>query len=78
MTTAADEKDFLKALGLQVAKVRKERGLTQAALHRITGLSVEYISRLENGRGNSTVLTLRILVQEGLSCPLDVFFDRVR
>ena len=75
--TPRDEKVFLKALGCQVAGVRRSRGLTQAALSGLTGLSVEYISRLENGRGNSTLLTLRALVQKGLGCPLDVFFEGV-
>lgn len=64
-------------LGLQIARERRSRGLTQAALHRATGLSVEYISRVENGRGNSTLLTLRVLVQEGLGCRLASFFERL-
>lgn len=40
----------------KIAKLRKERGLTQEELANLTGVSVGYISHLENGtRRNPSV-----------------------
>lgn len=43
-----------KALGKAVAKIREERGQTQAEVARETGLHVTYISGIENGSRNPT------------------------
>lgn len=67
---AAQERAFLLALGHRMAGLRRERSLTQAVLSARAGLSVEFISRLENGHENPTILTLRSLAQ-GLGCRLE-------
>ena len=50
--------DMRKLVGDNTARTRKEKGLTQEALAEKSGLSQRYISGLENGLRNPTVLTL--------------------
>ena len=74
VSKSVQERAFRKALGLRLAELRRARKLSQAVLRRRSGLSVEYISRIENGRENPTVLTLRDLVRNGLKLKLAEFF----
>lgn len=55
--------DMRKLVGANAARIRKERGLTQEALAEKSGLSQQYISGLENGLRNPTVVTLYELAQ---------------
>ena len=41
-----------------VGRIRREKGLTQEQLAEISGFSQQYISGLEQGRRNPTVVTL--------------------
>lgn len=50
--------DMRKLVGANTARIRKERGLTQEALAEKSGLSQQYISGLENGLRNPTIVTL--------------------
>ena len=50
--------DMRKLVGENTARIRKERGLTQEALAEKSGLSQQYISGLENGLRNPTIVTL--------------------
>ena len=50
--------DMRKLVGDNTARIRKEKGLTQEALAEKSGLSQQYISGLENGRRNPTIVTL--------------------
>ena len=50
--------DMRKLVGENTARIRKEKGLTQEALAEKSGLSQQYISGLENGRRNPTIVTL--------------------
>lgn len=50
--------DMRKLVGANTARIRKERGLTQEALAEKSGLSQQYISGLENGQRNPTIVTL--------------------
>ena len=50
--------DMRKLVGANTARIRKEKGLTQEALAENSGLSQQYISGLENGRRNPTIVTL--------------------
>lgn len=45
-------------LGAQLAAARKERGFTQSALARLSGIQQAEISRIERGAGNPTAATL--------------------
>ena len=50
--------DMRKLVGENTARIRKEKGLTQEALAEKSGLSQQYISGLENGLRNPTIVTL--------------------
>lgn len=44
-------------------RLRRQAGLTQAEVARRAGIRAETLSRLENGRGNPTVATVRKIVR---------------
>lgn len=50
--------DMRKLVGRNVKRVRQEKGLTQEQLAERSGFSQQYISGLEQGRRNPTVVTL--------------------
>ncbi len=50
--------DMRKLVGRNAARIRKERGLTQEELAERCGLSQQYLSGLEQGRRNPTIVTL--------------------
>jgi transcriptional regulator with XRE-family HTH domain len=50
--------DMRKLVGANVARIRRERGLTQEALSVLSGLSQQYLSGLERGQRNPTIVTL--------------------
>lgn len=50
--------DMRKLVGRNAARLRGEAGLTQEALAERAGMSQQYISDLERGRCNPTVVTL--------------------
>jgi transcriptional regulator with XRE-family HTH domain len=61
--------DMRKLVGRNFAKLRKERGLTQEQLEARSGFSQQYLSGLENGLRNPTVITLYELAEAlGVDC----------
>jgi transcriptional regulator with XRE-family HTH domain len=50
--------DMRKLVGRNVKRVRQEKGLTQEHLAELSGFSQQYISGLEQGRRNPTVVSL--------------------
>lgn len=50
--------DMRQLVGRNVRRVREERGLTQEQLAERSGFTQQYISGLENGRRNPTVVTV--------------------
>ena len=50
--------DMRKLVGRNVMRIRRRKGLTQEQLAEISGFSQQYISSLEQGRRNPTVITL--------------------
>ena len=50
--------DMRKLVGRNTAKIRKDRGWTQEQLAEKSGLSQQYISGLENGLRNPTIVTV--------------------
>ena len=50
--------DMRKLVGWNVRRIRQEKGLTQEQFAEVSGFSQQYISSLENGRRNPTVVTL--------------------
>jgi transcriptional regulator with XRE-family HTH domain len=50
--------DMRKLVGRNVRRVRRQRGLTQERFAEVSGFSQQYISGLERGQRNPTVVTL--------------------
>ena len=50
--------DMRKLAGRNVRRVRQEKGMTQEQLAEVSGFSQQYISGLEQGRRNPTVVTV--------------------
>lgn len=50
--------DMRKLVGNNFARLRKERGLTQEQVEERSGFSQWYISKLESGRSNPTIISL--------------------
>ena len=55
--------DMRRLVGENFARIRRERGLTQEEVAERSGFSQQYISGLERGRRNPTVVTLYELAQ---------------
>jgi transcriptional regulator with XRE-family HTH domain len=55
--------DMRKLVGLNVRRIRLERGITQERLSEISGFTQQYLSGLERGLRNPTVVTLYELAQ---------------
>nr|WP_093226456.1 helix-turn-helix transcriptional regulator [Sphingomonas sp. NFR15] len=50
--------DMRKLVGDNCARIRKARGYTQEQLAELSGLSQQYLSDLERGKRNPTVVTV--------------------
>ncbi len=50
--------DMRKLVGRNFARLRREKGLTQEDVEARSGFSQQYLSDLERGRRNPTVITL--------------------
>jgi transcriptional regulator with XRE-family HTH domain len=55
--------DMRKLVGRNAARLRREAGLTQEQLAERSGLSQQYLSDLERGKLNPTVVTLYELAE---------------
>lgn len=55
--------DMRKLVGRNFARLRRESGLTQEDVETRSGFSQQYISDLERGKRNPTVITLYELAQ---------------
>jgi transcriptional regulator with XRE-family HTH domain len=55
--------DMRKLVGRNVARLRREKGPTQEQVAERSGFSQQYLSGLERGRRNPTVVTLHELAQ---------------
>lgn len=63
-----------KLLGSQIARIRKERDITQAKLAEMIDVTIETISRLERGVSIPSLKTLEI-ISNALNVPLKELFD---
>lgn len=50
--------DMRKLVGRNFARIRREKGLTQEQIEERSGFSQQYLSGLERGHRNPTVVTL--------------------
>lgn len=59
--TQEQKKLFLKSFGTQVKQLRLGKGLTQDEVAVITGFHRNYISDIERGEANPTLISMKIL-----------------
>jgi transcriptional regulator with XRE-family HTH domain len=64
--------DMRKLVGRNVRAIRQAKGMTQEQLAESSGFSQQYISDLERGRRNPTVVTLWELSQALESTPVQL------
>ncbi|PSH56581.1 helix-turn-helix domain-containing protein [Phyllobacterium endophyticum] len=55
--------DMRKLVGQNFSRLRREKGLTQEEIEERSGFSQQYLSGLERGRRNPTVITIYELAQ---------------
>ena len=63
MTQDEDDLAFLHALGQRVRLLRARRGMTRRIMAAQSGVSERYISAVESGTGNGSILLLRALAE---------------
>jgi transcriptional regulator with XRE-family HTH domain len=64
--------DMRKLVGRNAARLRQAAGLTQEQLAERSGFSQQYISKLEQGRRNPTIVTLYELATGLGATPADL------
>ena len=50
--------DMRRLVGRNVRRIRQKKGLTQEQFAEVSGFSQQYVSGLENGRRNPTIVTI--------------------
>ena len=64
--------DMRKLVGRNVRAARDDRGMTQERLADVSGFSQQYISDLERGRRNPTIVSLYELAQALSVTPIEL------
>jgi transcriptional regulator with XRE-family HTH domain len=64
--------DMRKTVGMNFMRLRKARGLTQEQVAELSGYGQNYISSLERGRRNPTIITLFHLAEAVHAAPHDL------
>ena len=67
-----DSAAWRREVGANIRRVRREEGLTQAALAERAGLSTGYISLIEQGHANPRLETLSVLAEALETSPVDL------
>ncbi len=65
--------DIRKLVGGNVARLRQERGLKQEQFSELSGISQSYLSQIESGLVNLTLLVLHDLAQAFGVPPIEFF-----
>ena len=74
MDFAESEKIFLSKLGHNISRLRKEKNLSQLDICAIIDMEKSNLSAIENGRQNSTALTL-LKIANALGVPVKDFLE---
>ena len=75
--TGADQLSLLGQLGMRISFLRKKKkGLSQLDLSLSCGVSKNYLSDLENGRRNPSILLLQ-RIASGLGASLETLFQGI-
>ena len=69
-----DNKDFLKALGLKIKILRTLKEVSQDDISNAIGVDKSYISKLERGMANPTILYLKSIANY-FDIDIKEFFD---
>lgn len=64
--------DMRRLVGMNFARLRKEKGFTQERFAETSGFTQQYVSDLERGRRNPTVVTLFHLASALGVTPVDL------
>ena len=64
--------DMRRVVGSNVRRIRENKGLTQEQFAEISGFSQQYISGLEQGHRNPTVITVYELATALNARPIDL------
>lgn len=67
------DEDFLKFIGSNIARLRKEKGFSQKDLGQLIDMEKTNLSAIENGRQNPTTLTLK-KIADAIGCEVRDFF----
>lgn len=67
------ETGVLRGIGLRVKALRKQRGMTQSEVAEACGLNKQYISDVEHGKRNPSILTL-VRIANAMTCTLSDIF----
>lgn len=67
--------DMRRLVGMNFARLRKEKGFTQERFAETSGFTQQYVSDLERGRRNPTVVTLFHLASALGVTPADLVAD---
>lgn len=68
------EQEFLKRIGKSIAKIRKEKGFSQNELCAIINMEKSNLSAIENGRQNTSALTLK-RIADAMNVEVKHFFS---
>jgi len=68
------DKKYLKKVGERIASIRKEKDLTQEEVCTELEMDKPYLSSIENGRQNPTLLTL-LKLAEAMGVEVKEFLD---
>ncbi len=74
--TGVDQLSLLGQLGMRISFLRKKKGLSQLDLSLSCGVSKNYLSDLENGRRNPSILLLQ-RIASGLGASLETLFQGI-
>lgn len=74
MSNTNEKSEFKHNLGLRIAQLRVEQGLSQRKLSMAIGLDRATLNRIEQGAGNPTIDTLQ-RIASGLDVPIEALFQ---
>ncbi len=72
---SSKEREALLCLGHRIASIRSQKNISQLSLSLKAGVSKSYMSDLENGRRNPSVLVLN-RIASALKIPLSSLFEK--
>ena len=67
--------DIRKLVGFNLARLRKEKAMKQEPLGEVAGFTQSYLSQIENGHVNLTLLRLHDLAECFSVSPIEFFRD---